>query len=151
MLIPPSTSGVERGFSVMFLLVSPLRISLNESNIDRFMGICLDGPKFLSKEQLGNIIDIYKDKAPPYDSTQNFSLMFFVVIFHWFVLWAMFLDLFRSFYWYVMRCTIWYNLYNLKNVKNTHGGVLLLVKLTGLFLYVLKTSETRKSLVFWCL
>ena len=85
MLIPPSTSGVERGFSVMFL-VSTLRTSLNESNIDRLMGICLDGPKFLSKEQLGNIIDIYKDNAPPYGFTQNFSLMFFVVIFHWFVL-----------------------------------------------------------------
>ena len=28
----------------------------------------------------------------------------------------------------VMRCAIWYHLYNLKNVKNTHGGVLLLVK-----------------------
>ena len=28
-----------------------------------------------------------------------------------------------------MRCTIWYHLYNLKNVKNTHGGALLLVKL----------------------
>ena len=27
------------------------------------------------------------------------------------------------------RCAIWYNLYNLKNVKNTHGGVLLLAKL----------------------
>ena len=30
---------------------------------------------------------------------------------------------------FVMRCTIWYRLYNLKNVKKTHGGVLLLVKL----------------------
>ena len=30
---------------------------------------------------------------------------------------------------YVMRCSIWYHLYNLKNVKNTHVGVLLLVKL----------------------
>ena len=28
----------------------------------------------------------------------------------------------------VMRCAIWYHLYNLKHVKNTHGGVLLLVK-----------------------
>ena len=28
-----------------------------------------------------------------------------------------------------MRCAIWYHLYNLKKVKNTHGGVLLLVKL----------------------
>ena len=30
---------------------------------------------------------------------------------------------------HVVRCTIWYHLYNLKNVKNTHGGVLILVKL----------------------
>ena len=30
---------------------------------------------------------------------------------------------------YVMRWAIWYHLYNLKNVKNTHGGVLILVKL----------------------
>ena len=28
-----------------------------------------------------------------------------------------------------MHCVIWYHLYNLKNVENTHGGVLLLVKL----------------------
>ena len=28
-----------------------------------------------------------------------------------------------------MLCAIWYHLYNLKNVKNTQGGVLLLVKL----------------------
>ena len=28
-----------------------------------------------------------------------------------------------------MRCAISYHLYNLKNVKSTHGGVLLLVKL----------------------
>ena len=28
---------------------------------------------------------------------------------------------------YVMLCAIWYHLYNLKNVKNIHGGVLLLV------------------------
>ena len=30
---------------------------------------------------------------------------------------------------YVMRCAIWHHLYNFKNVKNTHEGVLLLVKL----------------------
>ena len=29
----------------------------------------------------------------------------------------------------MVLCTIWYPLYNLKNVKSTHGGVLLLVKL----------------------
>ena len=29
----------------------------------------------------------------------------------------------------VMRCKFWYHLYNLKNVKNTYGGVSILVKL----------------------
>ena len=29
----------------------------------------------------------------------------------------------------MMRCVIGYHLYNLKNVKSTHGGVLILVKL----------------------
>ena len=28
-----------------------------------------------------------------------------------------------------MRCAIWYHLYNLKNVKNTRGRVLILVRL----------------------
>ena len=31
----------------------------------------------------------------------------------------------------MIRCAVWYHLYNLKNVKNTHGGVLILVKLQG--------------------
>ena len=30
---------------------------------------------------------------------------------------------------YKVRCTVWYHLCNLKNVKNTHRGVLILVKL----------------------
>ena len=30
---------------------------------------------------------------------------------------------------YVVRCATWYHLYNLKNMKNTHEGVLILVKL----------------------
>ena len=30
---------------------------------------------------------------------------------------------------FVMRSVIWYHLYNFKNVKKTHGGMLLLVKL----------------------
>ena len=30
---------------------------------------------------------------------------------------------------YQMFCAIWYHLYNLKNVKNTHGGMSLLVQL----------------------
>ena len=37
--------------------------------------------------------------------------------------------------YYVMRCAIWYHLHNLKNMKNTQGGVLLLVKLQVAFLH----------------
>ena len=36
---------------------------------------------------------------------------------------------FAQFHAYVMFCAIWYHLYNLKNMKNTHGGVLFIVKL----------------------
>ena len=34
---------------------------------------------------------------------------------------------------FVVRCAIWYHLYNLKNVKNSHGRVLILVKLQAIF------------------
>ena len=63
-----------------------------------------------------------------------------------------------------MLCAIWYHLYNLKNVKNTHGGVLLLVKLQALackfaksdsawmffaFFYIVKMVRNRaKRLMF---
>ena len=30
---------------------------------------------------------------------------------------------------YVMRCAIWHHLYYLKNLSNTHGGMLILIKL----------------------
>ena len=38
-------------------------------------------------------------------------------------------DLICVFSSFVMRCAIWYHLSNLRNVKNTHGELLLLVKL----------------------
>ena len=47
-----------------------------------------------------------------------------------------------------MRCAIWCHLYNLKNVKNTHGGVLILVKLTflhGYFSHFLNCANGTKS------
>ena len=37
LLIPPSTSGVECGFSIMNLLVSPLHKSISKNNIDQLM------------------------------------------------------------------------------------------------------------------
>ena len=50
---------------------------------------------------------------------------------------------------YVVRCAIWYYLHNLKNVKNTHGGVLILaLKLTLLrscFSRLLNCTNGTKS------
>ena len=43
---------------------------------------------------------------------------------------------------YVVRCTTWYHLYNLKYVRNTHGGVLILVKLQAMALIIFLTEET---------
>ena len=49
-----------------------------------------------------------------------------------------------------MRCAIWYHLYNSKNVKNTHGGVLLLEKLQAKSLNFTK-SNTTPWVFFWFL
>ena len=64
LLIPPSTSGVERAFSVMNLLVSPLRTTLNENNVDRLMRVCLDGLDKFNDKQLKQIVDDFKNSAP---------------------------------------------------------------------------------------
>ena len=55
---------------------------------------------------------------------ENITLCFFLT-------WNIFKEMLRlaCIRKYVMHCAIWYHLYNFKNVKNTHGGVLLLVKL----------------------
>ena len=49
---------------------------------------------------------------------------------------------------YVVRCAIWYHLYNLKNVKNTHGGVLLQVKLQAAIWYHLYNLKNVKNVFF---
>ena len=67
---------VEHSFSIINLLVSLLHTSLKK-NIDQLMGICLNGPKCLSEEQLEKIIDLNKDNAP-----RIISVMFFDVIFY---------------------------------------------------------------------
>ena len=43
-----------------------------------------------------------------------------------------------------MHYTIWYHLYNFKNVKNTHGGVLLLVKFQLKPVTLLKVTLLRR-------
>ena len=62
LLIPPSTANVERGFSVMNLLCTPLRSSLSENSLDRLMRICINGPEVLSEEQLEELVDDFKKK-----------------------------------------------------------------------------------------
>ena len=47
----------------------------------------------------------------------------------------------------VVHCAIWYHLYNSKNVKNTHGGVLLLVKLQTIA-YNFTKSNTPPWVIF---
>ena len=44
-----------------------------------------------------------------------------------------------------MRCAIWCHLCNLKNVKNTHGGVLNLVKLQAKFCFEVLEKDTVKN------
>ena len=46
----------------------------------------------------------------------------------------------------VVRCVIWYHLYNLKNLKSTHGGVLILITLLhGYFSRFLNCTNATKS------
>ena len=45
-----------------------------------------------------------------------------------------------------MRCAIWwYHLCNLKNVKNTHGGVLILLKLQAKVCFEVLEKDTVKN------
>ena len=51
---------------------------------------------------------------------------------------------------YVMLCAIWYHLYNLKNMKNTYGGVILLVKLQdSVECGKIRTRITRNTNTFY--
>ena len=60
---------------------------------------------------------------------------------------------------YVMCCAIWYNLNNLKHVKNTYGGVLLLVSNTPPWVfftlfklykwYPITQNTTNKTMKIW--
>ena len=48
---------------------------------------------------------------------------------------------------YVILCTIWHHLYNLKNVTNTDGEVLLLVKVAGNSLQLTKNNTPSMVLL----
>ena len=80
LLILPTTSEVEHGFSTMILLVSPLRTSLNVANVDRLMHICIDGPTKFSENELEQIVDIFRDS----NDRGLFCEDFLYSCFHWF-------------------------------------------------------------------
>ena len=60
LLIPPSTSNVEHGFSVMNLICTPLRSSLSETNLGRFIRICLNVSEKLTDDILEELIEDFK-------------------------------------------------------------------------------------------
>ena len=64
LLIPPSTSGVERGFSAMNLIVSPLRTNLNQLSISRFMQIAIiNGPESFNERDMEKLVHNYKNNG----------------------------------------------------------------------------------------
>ena len=61
LLIPLITSEVEHGFSTVNLLVSPLRTSLNDANVDRLICTYIDGPTNFSHNEPERMVNIFRD------------------------------------------------------------------------------------------
>ena len=59
---------------------------------------------------------------------------------YFFVLYLLFLTLEKTSKINETLCAIWYHLYNLKNLKNTSGGVTLLVKLQAKACYLTESN-----------
>ena len=60
--IPPSTANVERGYFVINLLCSSLRLSLNQATLERLMRICMSGPESLSDLYCHYVLHQFKHK-----------------------------------------------------------------------------------------
>ena len=63
-IIPTTTACVERIFSLMNSLCTPLRNRLTEGPLNALMRICAEGPVNLTNDNLEQIIDIYKAMKP---------------------------------------------------------------------------------------
>lgn len=59
LLIPSSTAAVERSFSLMNGLCTPLRNRLKTASLDAIMRICHKGPAEMSENLLQNIVDTF--------------------------------------------------------------------------------------------
>jgi len=62
LLIPASTAPVERGFSLMNDLCTPLRSSLTQQSLDALMRICKEGRPRLSVDQLTDINEDFNSR-----------------------------------------------------------------------------------------
>ena len=60
LLISPSTSNVQQGFSIINLICTSLHSSLSESNLDRFIRIWINGPEKLNDNMLKELIQDFK-------------------------------------------------------------------------------------------
>ena len=58
-VISLSMANVERGFSTMNLLISPLHTSLGEKNLNHMMQVCLDRPEKLSDKTVEKLINTF--------------------------------------------------------------------------------------------
>ena len=61
LLITPSTAYVERGFSILTLLVTKQRNSLTPKSIDRLMRLVLLGPEEIDEATWDVLVDQYKN------------------------------------------------------------------------------------------
>lgn len=63
-IIPASTAAVERSFSTMNDVCSPLRSKLGQSTLESIMRICLEGTSDteLSEDKLDRLLETFKNK-----------------------------------------------------------------------------------------
>ncbi|KAH3738843.1 hypothetical protein DPMN_045486 [Dreissena polymorpha] len=62
-IIPTSTAVVERGFSTMNLLCSPLRSTFSQTKLTHLMHTCIEGLD-LNDKTLEELCDAFKDRKP---------------------------------------------------------------------------------------
>ena len=59
LLFPASAANIEQGFSMMSLLISPLRTLLGEKNLDHMMHGCLNGTEKLLDGTVEKLINTF--------------------------------------------------------------------------------------------
>ena len=105
-----------------------------------------DEPGHFLKIQLSSLV-LPRNTVFLYKNFENFRIHNFAYIWIFFegvvFLW---LSLNAPTKEYVVHCTIWYYLYNLKNVKNTHASVLRLVKKQTLAWNFTKSNTSQFNL-----